>query len=277
MKTIIVATDYSGSANNAIKYAAALAMRTNSTLVLVNSFELSVAAANTLLPASSMDEMFSENKKRLKDIAINTSQTFGIPVKCRTGTSFLRGELDYQVEHLDADLVVVGMSESCSKHEFENDTISIIRHAKYPVLAIPEDASFEEISKILFAFDPDCMHAANKLPLLIEVAELFNAQIEVCHVQKKESSITVNQYYPGNVPINVEGLPDKVLHLYKDITEVDVVKGIESGIKDFKPDLLVMVPHKYGFWESIWHKSKTSKMTRRTHIPLLALPNPGSA
>ncbi|MEP6948542.1 MAG: universal stress protein [Ginsengibacter sp.] len=274
MKTIIVATDYSGSANNAIKYAAALARHTNSTLVLVNSFELSVSAANTLLPASSVDDLISINRKRLKDIAIDTSNTFGIPVKYRSGTSFLRGELDNQVERLDAELVIVGMSESGSRHEYENNTISIIRHAKYPVLAIPGDASFEGISKILFAFDPDCMLAANKLPLLVEVAAFFNAEVQVCHIEKKECAITTNQYHPGNTPINVEGLLNKVAHLYKDIAEDDVVKGIECGIKDFKPDLLVMVPHKYGFWESMWHKSKTSKMTRRTHIPLLVLPNP---
>jgi nucleotide-binding universal stress UspA family protein len=277
MKTIIVATNYSGSANNAIKYAALLARRTNSTLVLFNAFELSVSAANTLLPASSIDEMISANKKHLKDVAIKVSDTFGITVKCRTGTSFLRGELDYQVEHLDADLVVVGMSESGSGHEYENNTISIIRHATYPVLAIPEDASFEGISKILFAFDPDCLHAANKLPLLMEVAAFFNARVQVCHVERKENPMPVNEYYAGNTAINVEGLLNNVVHLYKDIAEDDVVKGIERGIKDFSPDLLVMVPHKYGFWEGMWRKSKTSKMTRRTHIPLLALPNPGLA
>ena len=206
MKTIIVATNYSGSANNAIKYAAALAKRTNSTLVLVNAFELSVSAANTLLPASSVDEMISANNKHLKDVATKVSDTFGITVKCRTGTSFLRGELDYQVEHLDADLVVIGMSESGSGHEYENNTISIIRHATYPVLAIPEDASFEGISKILFAFDPDCLHAANKLPLLMEFAAFFNAQVQVCHVEKKENPMPVNEYYAGNTDMNVEGL-----------------------------------------------------------------------
>jgi len=114
MKTIIVATNYSSDSNNAIKYASALARYTNSKIVLFNSFELSVHALNTLLPASSVDGLAAVNTKRLKDLAAKISDTYGVTVECLTRTSDLREELDYQVESLKADLVVMGMSEAHS-------------------------------------------------------------------------------------------------------------------------------------------------------------------
>ena len=274
MKTIIVATNYSSDSNNAIKYASALARYTNSKIVLFNSFELSVHALNTLLPASSVDGLAAVNTKRLKDLAAKISDTYGVTVECLTRTSDLREELDYQVESLKADLVVMGMSEAHSGYWLGNTTTSVIHHAKYPILAVPEEASFDGISKILLAFDPACIDAANKLSLLMEVAACFKAQIEVCHVEKIVKPVT-NQIHAGNTSFNVEILLNGVDHSYKEITEDDILKGIEREIEDLKADLLVMVPHKYGFWESIWRKSKTLKMVRRTRIPLLTLPNPG--
>jgi len=273
MKTIIVATNYSSDSNNAIKYASALARYTNSKIVLFNSFELSVHALNTLLPASSVDGLAAVNTKRLKDLAAKISDTYGVTVECLTRTSDLREELDYQVESLKADLVVMGMSEAHSGYWLGNTTTSVIHHAKYPILVVPEEASFDGISKILLAFDPACIDAANKLSLLMEVAACFKAQIEVYHVEKIVKPVT-NEIHSANTSFNVETLLNGADHSYKEITEDDILKGIEREIGDLKADLLVMVPHKYGFWESIWHKSKTLKMVRRTHIPLLTLPNP---
>ena len=275
MKTIIVATNYSSDSNNAIKYASALARYTNSKIILFNSFELPVHALNTLLPASAVDELAATNKKRLKDIAFNISDTCGVTVECLTSTSDLKEELDYQVERLKADLVVMGMSEAHSGYWSGNNTTSVIQHAKYPILAVPEEASFDGISKILLAFDPACIYAANKLPLLMEVAACFKAQVEVCHIEKIGKS-TTKGIHMGNTSFNVETLLNEVDHSYKEIIEDNILKGIEKEIEDLKADLLVMVPHKYGFWEGIWHKSKTLKMVRRINIPLLTLPNPES-
>ena len=274
MKTIIVATDYSSDANNAVKYAAALARYINSKIVLFNSFKLSVHAVNARLSASTIDGLIAANKKRLKDIAAKVCDTYGICVECVTRTSDFKEELDFQVERLKADLVVMGMSEIYSDNEYENTTTSIIRHARYPVLAIPENASFEGFSKILFAFDSGCICAENKLSLLKEVSAFFDAQVQIYHIEKNRKSIITTENNKNKVAFDIETLLNEVNHSYEDVTEDDVIRGIERGIKKSEADLLVMVHHKCGLWEGLLHKSKTSKMARRTHIPLLALPNP---
>jgi hypothetical protein len=109
----------------------------------------------------------------------------------------------------------------------------------------------------------------------MEIAAYFKALVQVCHIEKKGNSTAVNKEEAANNAAIVERLLNEVNYSYKDVAANDVIKGIETEAKDFNADLLVMVPHKYGFWEGILHKSKTSRMTHRTHIPLLALPNPG--
>ena len=275
MKTIIVATNYSNEANNAIKYAAELARYTNSKMVLFNSFELSVHGLNTLLPGSTVQDLSLANKNRLKNIALDLADKYGITVESLTRTTDLMEELDYQVKRLQADLVVMGMKETHSEYVPLGTTTSVIHHAKYPILTVPEEASFNGISKILFAYNSTCICEANKLPVLMEFAARFNAQVQVCHIEKIIEPVT-HEASANNISFNVETLLSEVDHSYKEVPEDDVLKGIEKAIKDWNANLLVMVPHKYGFWEGVRHKSKTIKMARRTRIPLLTLPNPES-
>ncbi|SPW34593.1 Uncharacterised protein [Elizabethkingia miricola] len=62
-----------------------------------------------------------------------------------------------------------------------------------------------------------------------------------------------------------------VSHYYKNVLSDNVVAAIKDEIVDTQADLLVMVPHKYGFWESVIHRSKTSIMASGNNIPLLSI------
>src|SRR5664279_6484510 len=99
-------------------------------------------------------------------------------------------ELDYQVKRLQADSVVMGMKETHSEYVPLGTTTSVIHHAKYPILTVPEEASFNGISKILFAYDNNCINEANKLQALLEFAAHFHAEVQVCHVEKIKQPVT---------------------------------------------------------------------------------------
>ena len=276
MKTIIVATNYSNEANNAVNYAAELASYLHSKLVLFNSFELSVHASNALLPGSSIGRLIAENNNTLKNIALDLSGKYRIAVDYISRTSDLMEEIDFQVKRLNADLVVMGMKDVHSGFVPFSSTASAIHHAKYPILTVPADARFRKISKILFAFNPDCIEEANKLPVLMDFAAHFKAEIQLCHVEKSMQPAT-NEASGKGLSFNAEAVFSDTEHSYKEINDENVLRSIEKLIKSWGADLLVMVPHKYGFWESIWHKSKTIQMAKRTRIPLLTLPNPESS
>ncbi|KAA9037198.1 universal stress protein [Ginsengibacter hankyongi] len=273
MKTIIVATNYSIESNNAMKYAAEIAKSTNSTLVLFNSFEPSVHTLNTLPRSSSLQELSLDNRNRLKDIAVELSNECSINVEYLTRTTNLIAELDYQVKRLKADMVVMGMKSTETELRPGNTTTHFIHHAQYPILAVPGEAAFNGISKILFAFNPSGNNEENKLQVLMDLAGIFNAQIQVCHIEKIIQPVIKDSDYSTTVSAGLEKALNETNHSYKEIAANDVFKGIEEAIENWQPDLLVMVPHKYGLWGSFWHKSTTINMAKRTHIPLLTLPN----
>jgi nucleotide-binding universal stress UspA family protein len=273
MKTIIVATNFSEKSNNALNYAGALASYTKAKIILFNSFELSPHAENALLSAAAVEVMVESDRIRLRKLAQKTANKYGVIVEPLSRSSDFKEELDFQVNRLEADLVVLGMSEFFEEW-YQDTTSTVIRHSRYPVLAVPEHAVFNGISKILFAFDPGCMHAANKLTLLNKIAKQFNAEVEVCHIEKKSSQLVEAGTHDTGQSGNVNELLHDLNYSYKQIAAEDVVHGLESEIEACNADLLVMVPHKIGFFESILHRSKTTKMSHRSLIPLLSLPNP---
>ncbi|WP_040299656.1 universal stress protein [Arcticibacter svalbardensis] len=273
MKTIIVATDLSKDANNALEYAAALARCTNAKLVLYNSFVIPPHAANTLLPASEIEKIIASNKASLEYIALKTKCTYDVPVECISKLSEIQSELDRLVVEYDADLVVMGMrGETLDQRLFGNTTTSIIHHAKYPVLVVPIDAKFKGMSKILFACDDNCHSASKTLVKLKEIAAEMSAEVQVLHVQKllKKADLVLVEELAGLHPHDesFSGLN----HTYRDIDGCSIIEGIEKGIKEFNADLLVMVPQKHGLWDSLLHRSKTCAMASRSKVPLLSIP-----
>ncbi|MNX96122.1 hypothetical protein D3C86_1284240 [compost metagenome] len=61
-------------------------------------------------------------------------------------------------------------------------------------------------------------------------------------------------------------------YIYKTVRSNAVINEIEKEIKRYQADILVMVPKKYGFWDSLVHKSKTRIMASGLDVPLLSFP-----
>ena len=274
MKTIIVATDLSKDAGNALDYAAALAKCINAKIVLYNSFMLPAHAANTLIPASGIEKMLTSNKASLSYAALKIECAYNVETEWITNIGNVEEELDLLVDKYKADLVVMGMrGNSLDQKLFGNTTTSVIKHARYPVLAIPQDASFKGIKKILFACDNSCKFGFNTLKTLKEVVADLNAEVQVLHVEKVKRMAAEPVMAGAALNTDLESSLQEINHTYRELDGCEVIKGIERGIEEFAADMLVMVPQKYGFWDSIVHKSKTCAMAARTSIPLLSLPN----
>jgi len=101
-----------------------------------------------------------------------------------------------------------------------------------------------------------------------DVAMAFQAEVEIFHVQKPLEKEEME--FPGKD--RIEGIFKEVKHSYKKIGSGAVLEEIQREIKATEADLLIMVPQKYGFWESLIHRSKTRVMALGSEIPLLSIP-----
>lgn len=266
MGTIIVAVDFSKESNNYIGYAAALAKEMGNKLVLFNSYNLPIHIANTHLPASILINLEDENKKLLQGKCDWIQQNYSVEATYETG--FLQevvDELENLYRKFNADFIVMGMADkSVAQDLFGNTTTSAIMRLSFPVLAVPDGARFTGFKNVLFAYDGMEKEKFKILKKLDQLSHVFDSEVEIFHVEQSSGEGNSGDF-------TGESLKDAG-YQYKEVQSNDVIKAIEKELKQIKADLLVMVPHKYGFWESLIHRSKTRLMASGSNVPVLSLP-----
>lgn len=269
MRPILVATNFSERSNNAVLYAASLAQVFNSKLILFNAFRLPVHAANSRLTVKSMDGLIKKNSDKLKDQALNLSKAFDIDVEYECKYVDLEQEIEHLMEENNSRLLVMGMSpKSMEQNLLGNPTTTLISMRKFPVLAVPLKAQFSEIKNVLFACDLMEAIPLKSLARLRQIAMLLQSKVTIFHVENKINELLTK----GDALQHIDNELEPITHIYKNVKSNTVIEEIEKEIKASNADLLVMIPKKYGFWESIVHKSKTRVMASGMNIPLLSIP-----
>lgn len=271
MRTIIVATDFSCSAVNAINYAAELAAQTNARLYLFHAFHLSIHASNTLITAKGINEMLELAQQQLDVLAKQKRQHLNIQAEAIVKPVSLTEGLEDLVKNLNADLVVMGMHENdWGDRLFGNTTLSIMRDAGYPVLIVPEKTSFKKIERILYAYAPHYKANESKLQLLKSLSQKLGASVQLLHVEPYAEPAIVER--AAVLDMGVESALENIKHNYKDVYQKDVVEGIEKGLAEYNAELLVAVPHKLELWKQLTKNSVTRRLAIEVKIPLLILP-----
>jgi len=269
MSSILVATNFSKTSENAVLYSASLAQLLKTKLVIFNAFRLPVHASNTLLTVESMEELMDQDREKLKIQALQLSDQFDIEVEYKCSYVDFNREIDTLMHTYNSRLLVMGMSEKTMEQNLlGNPTTTLISMKKFPVLAIPLHAKFSGIHKILFACDLKESVPLKTLARLRRMAIELKSEVTVFYVENRINEMLSEKDSLDNLDKGLEG----ATYFYKKVNSDAVIKEIEKEIENTSPDLLVMIPKKYGFWESIVHKSKTRVMASGLNIPLLSIP-----
>lgn len=269
MKTFIVAIDFSEEAENALNYAAALAVKLKARIILFNSFKIPLHVSNSILSAETIAELERKNDDLLKEKAAAISSQYDIQTGYESGLMReVYEELGHLFERYQADLIVMGMaSKSVTQDIFGNTTTSAIMQLNYPVLAVPKDVKYKTIKKVLYPYDILTNRAEETLSKITNLTNALGASIEIFHVQSNRQKADIEK-----VKAQIVANFSSTTHDFKEIGPGDVIEEIEREIIDSDADLFIMVPQRYGFWESMVRRSKTRMMASGFHIPLLSIP-----
>ena len=159
---ILVPTDYSASANNAVKYAIQTAKKTNSDIVFFNSVYSLIN--DKKLEASYTKEYLNlklraENKIReeidvlYKDLGIKPKKD-KISFIVKFDTSPVKDVINLAKEH-KVDLIIMGThgASGLRKILFGSNASHVISSATVPVLAIPIRHTYHPVKEIVYATD----------------------------------------------------------------------------------------------------------------------------
>jgi len=268
---ILVPTDFSEVATNALKYAVGLAIQSNSTIYLlhVKSFPVMDSTFPTELYATLIDEMETISKNGLEKMRSTLLEPSKVKYKLHSVTGFINDEIEKNGKENEIDLIIMGTTGASGLAELlvGSNAASVVGRSEIPVLVIPPSAHFTAIKQILYASD----YTEPEFPALTRLmyfADLNDADISVIHVKTDYDHYfnAANNFFVKNkAQLKRENI--KMVESEKG----DVADAINDYIENNETDLLVLAKHNRSFFDRLFHRSLSKRMAFHTKIPLLVL------
>lgn len=278
MRKILVPTDFSDNAMNALRYACELFKYDISEFFIMHAFQDEIYADNYSMTREDLEKatkiIASKSKtqlegilKQIHDISPNPRHTYNIV----SANSMLLDETDKIVDEENIDIIVMGTHGKANdkKLTFGSHTLQVLRYVCCPVLAIPENYEYNQPKHILFPTDYLIPYKRRELKLLCEMASPYRADIDMLYISKS-NKLSLRQEDNQNF-IKEELCKNKINFIT--INAKNITKTIYKYLKENTIDILVMVNTRHSFLENILFQTTIDKVSLNVDIPFLALQN----
>lgn len=270
-KYIIIPTDFSNTADNAIKYAIQINGLENFTYLVLNTYHAPQSGSNAMF-VNINDMLAKESKRELKVQKQKIEDKYpGINVEIKS----VHGTVDEVINNLDLpgeiDSVVMGTTGAggLKKALIGSNAQKVIYESEYPVYTVPRGYDFKPFSSVVYAADLETIPTAGLFDRVVSLAKQFDAEIKVLHVDHSKDSKKNIEREKNRLQL-AERL-SVVKHSFHSMKRYEVADGIDDFVFESQADLLVLVPRKMTFLRSLFRTAITQKIVCHTKIPLLAL------
>ncbi len=281
MKKIVIPTDFSENAWNAIVYASELFKDIECTFFLLHSYTPAIFSSIEGVPANTGMEdaamVFSLN--RLKELASKAKKELRVQKHYyvnKVSTNTLANEVKEIVQKEKIDLVIMGTKGATGAASvfMGSNAVRVIKTVKNcPVLVIPEGSDFIVPSEIAFSTDFKRFYSYNELQPLVDFAKLFDATIRIVYIQQEEGTLTKEQQFNLNMLDKYLG---EVKHYQHTLTREDsVADSLKVFTKELDIYLLAMLHYKHSFIERLTREPIIKRVAFHIQIPFLVIPELG--
>ena len=269
MKKILVPTDFSTQAENALKVAAQIAMKHGSEIYLVHSLEMPLSISgsgdNSNLPESLYFIKLAE--KNFSEILKN-SYLEDINVREAIGHNEIYNDIKAIVDENEIDLIVMGSHGASGFKEMfiGSNTEKVVRTSSIPVLVIKNNHDVFEINDFVFASDfaDDCKWSFNEAQ---KFAASVGAKMHLLFVNTPREFQTTAQ---ANEIIS-DFLEDVdttnlTINIYNDTS---IEKGILQFTKDINAQLIGMSTHGRKGLSHFFNGSISEDLVNHANMPVI--------
>ena len=248
MQKILVPTDFSEQANNAVDLASKLAQKTGAEVILLHVVEdnsvTSVHVTGEIDMPDMQDRLFvlkliEKAKNNLADIITEYSD-INIREEMRIGNAY-HNIKDIIIDQ-DVDLVVMGTKGTNTLTEvlMGSNAEKVVRHAACPVLTLRQGADDTNFENIVFATglqdqDDTCTQVVR------DFQSIFDAKIHVVRINTPNNFESDYQSVPALKEYAEKcGFANYDIHVFNDVSEED---GIIHFADSIKADMIAMATH----------------------------------
>ncbi len=278
MKRILLPTDFSENAYNAIRYALQFFKDEAATFYILNTFTPVSYHAGYLIENPTlygMEDVAMINSKRdVERIEEKIKKEFNNPkhefVRISAFNTLI-GEIEETIEKYNIDLLVMGTKGATGAKEvfIGTHTMYTIKKVKCPVIAVPSGFEYEEPKDILFPTDYNLSTKNPFLSLVKEICDKHVCRLNILNAyygiplndQQEETKNFLDEYFKGNA------------HIFHIAEGVDVLEAVEDFQRKYSINLLIMIHNQHSFFENLLFKPVINQIAYHTNIPFLVIPS----
>lgn len=266
MKNILVPTDFSENAGKALDFALALAEKFKATLHIIHSYQVTSHAGHL----ANVERVIKEDREKemqqfLEKVKANSSFDVTIEGRCRKG--YPVDLIENEAQKVEADLIIMGTlgASNLGKKIMGSTASNLIKNTKFPVLAIPKDTHYNDLSNIVVAIDALTMTVLNTLNPMISIAQKSNLDINLVHISDEQVHTDIDpaiKDYLTNLSVRLS---------YTKIHSDDLLNAILDFAHEKENSVLCLVARHRSWFENLFHSSVSQQIALKSDLPLLVL------
>ncbi|MGB3143962.1 MAG: universal stress protein [Maribacter sp.] len=277
MKNILIPTDFSENAWNALVYGISFFKKTPCVFHIVHVSSMGTNATGEFIMYSSpeiltqtilkeSDEKLLKLLQKIEKLPLNTRHEF----KTLSLYGFLTDHLRKEVKEKGIDLIIMGTkgSSGLKAVSIGSNTGNVITKVPCTVLAVPEEATYQRPREIGFPSDFQTMYSSHILDTVKAILLTKEATLKFLYVSPKGEKMTDLQLNNKKVLIDYFKEIEPTFHK---VTGKKIDEAIECFTESRELDMLVMVAKNLNFLERILFKPTVEKISYHTNIPFLVI------
>lgn len=244
MKRILVPTDFSEHAENALKVAAQIAKKNNSEIILLHTLELPSQMNDAVTGGISIPEsmLFIKKANEMLSKTADSAYLDGLTIieiakLDRPTEGIIKTSKEYEI-----DLIIMGSHGVSGFEELAigSNTEKVVRHSEVPVLVIKQHIKDFKTKNFVFASDFS-KEIEKPFKKLIEFVKIFDSKLHLVMI------CTPNSFKPTHVAqkkiedfITPFNLKNYSTYIYND---TNIENGITNFSNSINADLIGMCTH----------------------------------
>lgn len=281
MKTYLIPVDFSDAAKNAAHFAAQLSHQTDtSAIILMNAFYIS--PYESLLPNPDMlmlreQEIEEDAAKRIKKLEklkkkLEAEVREGVTVRIRLNRShLLRAVVDTVIEE-NVDLVFLGSkgNSSAGAPGIGSHVINVSKASPAPIIVIPPHHKYHLVDKAVIACDFKQVTENMPMEILHKLLGSQKIKLMVLNIDNEGKHANTDAGQKAEETA-LHGMLKKYHPQYHYVPSPDIIKGILNFAGEHEAQMVIALPHKYSFFQSLLHSSISQQLASNSLVPVLLL------
>ena len=280
MKTILLPTDFSDNAWNAIFTGLKMFETVDRNFILLNTYEPKLA---NLMGNKSKERLgviydsLSENSK----LQLDKTMQYLNENHSRSNHKFESVSISNDIEHAinqmvvdrDIDLIVMGTKGATGAKEIfmGSNTVKVIKKVRLcPIIAVPQNYDFKALKSVVFPTDFTHPYSKSELKPLIDLVSLWNAEIAILQIAQ-EYELHDEQKR------NSKQLSNRLQDVKHSFHKVEMWNNVAEATNKFASendmDLIALIHYAHTFMEKLTREPVIRKIGYHAKVPLMVLPD----